>query len=125
MSRPAPIIWFEIMVLASVAWGLVDFCLGYEAMAEVGADGAALSTWMMTSLLVLALGLSISRGGSRTARWGLTGLTMLATPVGFANEAYMSPADWVSTLAPIVATILIWQKSVTDWLNDRPEPRAA
>ena len=125
MSRPMPIIWFELMVFASVAWGLIDFCLGYEAMADVGAEGAALSTWMMTSLLVLALGLSISRGASRTARWVLTGLTMLATPVVFANEASLSPADWVSMLAPIVATALVWQKSATDWLNDRPEPSAA
>lgn len=125
MSRPAPIIWFELMVVASVACGLVDFCLGYEAMAEVGAEGAALSAWMMTSILVLALGLSISRGASRTARWVLTGLTMLATPVLFANEASLSLADWVSMLAPIVATALVWQKSATDWLNDRPEPSAA
>jgi len=125
MSRPTPIVCFELMLFASVAWGLIDFCLGYEAMAEVGAAGAAFSTWMMTSLLVLALGLSISRGASRTARWVLTGLTMLATPVAFANEASLSPADWVAMLAPVVATILVWQKSATDWLNDRPEPRVA
>lgn len=125
MSRPAPIIWFEFLVLASVAWGLVDLGLSYDAMAAVGAEGAALSTWMMTSLLVLAIGLSISRGGSRTARWVLTGVTGLATPIGLINQTYMSPTDWISTLAPIVAITLVWQKSVTAWMNDRPELIAA
>lgn len=125
MSRPAPIVWFELMVLASVAWGLIDLYLGYDAMAAMGAEGAAFTTWLMSSLFALVIGLSISRLGSRTTRWVLTILTALALPFSLANQAYLSLYDWAATFAPVIAMVLIWQKSVTAWMNDRPQPSAA
>jgi hypothetical protein len=123
MARPASIVAFEAMMLAGLAVPLAGIWVDRETLAAFGALGAALAGWFVTATLVLAIALSISRAGSRTARWVLTALAVVTTPFALLGMTYSSIGDWVALIAPIAATALVWQPGATAWIDGRQSTR--
>ncbi len=123
--RPATIVWFERLIFAMLALGLVQAWLNFDKLAALPRSFVLMVSAVMVALIIL-LTLLVSRRRSRVAMWisivlfvlGLPALvtTMKLMLIG-AVTALAAGMDVLQALLELIAYGLLFTPSARRWLN--------
>ena len=133
--RPASIIMFERLFLASLALGVVIFLAGYEAMmdqlgrepavVQLGIGGGFMIGLMVVSVAInLLLWFLIARKASTVAKWILVVLTVIGVG-GFLASLATTPMTWdlatllsvLSYLLEVAAVVFLFRADAMAWFK--------
>ena len=128
MGRPQQIVWFERIMFAGLALGVVNSWFRWsdlQALSE-GNDASLLTQQLITAILMAALYLWISRGRSNVGKWILTIFFVLGVPASLWAQSVtqISLIDWVfvvQTLADLVALALLFTRDARAWFRGETE----
>jgi hypothetical protein len=81
MQRPREILWFERIMIATLALGILNSWLAWPPLAALRGAAFALTVQSLTLLIMLSLTLFVSRRRSSIAKWILIGLAVLGLPM--------------------------------------------
>jgi hypothetical protein len=132
-TRPAPIVWFERLILATVALGILrSWLFPNNAWLSGIGDGGVISN-LIAAVLVLVVMLRVSRWRSKVAMWlailsTLVTLPMVVTsamPFGLypATGAKVPGWAWLGmggAVLQIAACGLLLTRSARRWINREP-----
>ena len=107
------------------AWVIAMLCFD-AAVAELNRE--LNGTFVMTSVIYLALILSVTRLRSGLARWIFTAMTLLGLAIIFLAETEMGISDlrWIDVAlvgSVLVDLALIWTSSMSMWIRSKPDRR--
>lgn len=124
MGRPKQIVWFERIMFASLALGMVNSWFRWTDLQTLseGNDASLLTQQLITVILMAALYLWISRGRSNVGKWILTVFFVLGIPASLwaQSATAISLIDWVfvvQTLAGLVALALLFTRDARAWFR--------
>lgn len=127
--RPKEIVYFEWIIFATLALGVLQTYLGWDQMmAQLAATGRGVGFVIVTDIfvfgLIITLTLLISRRKSQVAKWISVGLFVLGLPGLFfiisrgmlAGSGYIT---LVQTIAQLIAYGLLFTPAARDWFRNR------
>ncbi|HEX6740769.1 MAG TPA: hypothetical protein VF079_03100 [Sphingomicrobium sp.] len=126
MERPAEVVWFERIMLGTLALGVLQTWLGWSKLVQMSTPAFALTTEIVTVAIIGGLTLRASRGHSNIAKWILVALALIGFPfVAMALENGDVPGSPVitviQTVAQLVALVLLFTSGGKSWFK----PKAA
>jgi hypothetical protein len=120
--RPKSIVYFEILLLGTLALGVVQSLLAWNDTTKLAGIGFTLIVQITTLAIFLALTLLISRGRNRIAMWISIALFVLGLPAYFAilSKGLLFGSGAIS-LAQIIGELvgygMLFTPSARAWLS--------
>lgn len=127
MQRPNGVVWFERIIIATLALGLLNIWLAWPKVAAVRGPAFLLTTQLLTLAVLLALALFISRRRSNIAKWIMVGLFVLGLPIVFQQGASGQshgalPITLIQIIGQVVAYALLFTPASRRWFKREPKP---
>jgi hypothetical protein len=121
-DRPKEIAWFEQLIFASLALGLVQILIERKTHARL-----TLEPIIFGFALPILLTLLVSRRRSKVAMWLSVALFVLGIPLilWIVSRGLFSgsvPLMAAQTILQLIAYGLLFMPDAWDWLNRRPTP---
>jgi len=123
MERPTEIIWFERIIIATLAVGVFNSWLAWPELSAMAGPEFAISTQLFTLAVILGLTLLISRRRSNVAKWISVAMIVIGLPFAVIAEARgMVPGSIViriaQTLGQAIAYALLFTPSARRWFKN-------
>lgn len=122
--RPASIVLFERLFLASLALALVQAAAGWDELMRRGSAGESLAVVALTVATLGGLALLVSRGRSASAKWVLVLLLAIGLPLFLISLArgtiVGSPALALAQAAlQAVSVAMLFDAAAREWVRTR------
>lgn len=122
MERPTEIIWFERIILGTLALGAFNSWLAWPQISAMRGPGFAISTQLFTFAVLLGLTLLISRRRSNVAKWISVAMFLVGLPFALIVEARgLAPGSTiiriVQTIGQAIALGLLFSSSARRWFK--------
>ena len=146
MQRPPSIVNFERLYLGSIALGLVNTAIGWQARQDVLAANRAVAgnpqvqatlAWLLPLVTVIGLAISlllwflVARRGSVVAKWivtvfagigVLTAIGVILTLVrGLSPSLIVSVLGLVTTALSVAAAAMLFRADALPWFGEVPD----
>lgn len=109
MQRPYEIVWFERIILGTLALGLLNSWLAWPQLFPMRGPAFLLTTQLLTLAIMLGLTFFIPRRRSNIAKWIMVGLFVVGLPIVF-QQAFFGQLHGalLITLAQLIGQIVAY-----------------
>ena len=120
--RPASVIAFERLFLASLLLTPLQAALGWEELMRRGSSGETLAILGLTVATLTGLALLVSRGRSASARWVLVLLLLIGLPLFLVSAARgtlvgSAALGFLQAALQAASVSLLFTASARQWLS--------
>lgn len=122
MERPGPIVWFERIIFATLAMGIMQSSLGWRAATSLAPWPFVLGVQAFVLLSMAGLTLLVSRRRSNIAKWILilffaAGIPLFARQLAAGHVLGLMPLSMLQVFGQIVAFSLLFTFEARQWFR--------